>query len=128
MAVLPILLIFMLQIGFDQRNAYIVNQIESIVYAAKEEAKQDGYFTEENISSMKRDLARAASIDEESISFESSGGIKTRYAASKEERLIYYKVGVPMKNVMAGASFFGFSDAENSYVYTIDSYTASERI
>ena len=128
MAVLPILLIFMVQIGYDQRTGTAVDQIQAIVYGAKEQAKQDGCFTEENIKKVKADIARAAGVDSSEVEFVTENEIKYRYADTEEGRLIYYRVAVPMKNVMAGAGIFGISDRENSYTYVIDSYTASERI
>ena len=128
MAVLPILLIFMVQIGYDQRTGTAVDQIQAIVYGAKEQAKQDGCFTEENIKKVKADIAEAAGVDSSEVEFVTENEIKYRYADTEEGRLIYYRVAVPMKNVMAGAGIFGISDRENSYTYVIDSYTASERI
>lgn len=128
MAVLPILLVFMVQIGYDQRSTAAVDRVQSIVYGAKEQAKQDGYFSADNIKKVKQDIARAVGVTEAEVEFETDSEIKYRYADTEEGRLIYYKVSVPIKDVMAGADFFGISDSENSYVYVIDSYTASERI
>ncbi len=128
MAVLPILLIFMVQIAYDQRTGAAVDQIQAIVYGAKEQAKQDGCFTEENVKRVKADIAKAAGVDVSEVEFVTENEIKYRYADTEEDRLIYYRVAVPMKNVMAGAGIFGISDRENSYTYIIDSYTASERI
>lgn len=128
MAILPILMIFMVQIGYDQRSEAACGQIQSIVYGAKEQAKQEGYFSEDNIKKVKSDIARVVGIQAAEIDFETSSEIKYRYADSEDKRLIYYRVTVPMKKVMAGASFFGISDRENSYNYVIDSYTASERV
>ncbi|HZK70559.1 MAG TPA: hypothetical protein VFD03_03435 [Clostridia bacterium] len=58
---------------------------------------------------------------------DSEDSVKFRYNIGNE-RLIYYRVEVPIEEVMAGSRLLGISKEENSYVYVIDSYTASEKI
>lgn len=126
-AVLPILLIFMMQSVYDQKNNDAVNQIQALVYAAKENAKQEGCFTKEIKAKLKKDLSEALGVSAEEITIESSEGVKYRYSKG-ENRLIHYRVEAPVKNVMAGGSFFQITEKENAYRYVIDSYTASEKI
>jgi hypothetical protein len=126
-AVLPILLIFMTQLVFDQKNNDAINQIQALVYAAKENAKQEGCFTKEIKAKLRRDLGDALGIAADEVVIESSEEVKYRYSKG-EERLIRYRVEVPVKNVMAGAGFFRMKAEENTYRYVIDSYTASEKI
>ena len=126
-AVLPILLIFMTQMIHDQKNNDAVNQIQALVYAAKENAKQEGCFTADIKAKLRKDLSDALGIAADEIVIASSEEVKYRYSKG-EERLIHYRVEVPVKNVMAGAGFFQIKEEENAYRYVIDSYTASEKI
>ena len=127
MAILPIMLVFTMQPVYDQKSSYQLGRIQDIVYAAKEEAKQEGRFTEDIVARMKDEIALVLNIPPEQIIFESDDAVKYRFAEG-EERLIHYRLEVPIKNVMAGASLFKMRDDENSYNYVIDSYTASEKI
>ena len=126
-AVLPILLIFMTQLVYDQKNNDTVNQIQALVYAAKENAKQEGCFTKDIKAKLRQDLSAAVGVPGEEIVILSDEVVKYRYSKG-EDRLIRYRVEVPVKNVMAGAVFFQISEEENTYRYVIDSYTASEKI
>jgi len=127
MAVLPILLLFMLQFTYDQRTNQIIGQVQAIVYAAKEEAKQVGCFTEEMKGNIKADIGRATGVSPDEVQVISDGVVKYRYAAG-ENRLIYYTVRVPIEEVMAGSAMFRIDPSENKYIYVIDSYTASEKV
>jgi hypothetical protein len=127
MAVLPIMLIFMLQFTLDQKNSLVVARIQDVTYAAKEEAKQEGFFSPEIKERLKKNIGRATGINPERIIVESEDSIKLRYAPGNE-RLIYYRVEVPIEGVMAGSGLLGISKEENRYIYVIDSYTASEKI
>lgn len=127
MAILPILLIFMLQFILDNKNSHVIGRVQDIIFAAKEEAKQEGFFTAEIKEGMKRSIGEAVGIEPEEVVIESDDEMKFRYETG-EGRLIRYRVEVPMKEVMAGGRLFGIPDEENRYVYIIDSYTASEKI
>lgn len=127
MGVLPILLIFLLQFAFENRNSQITGKLQDYVYAAKEEAKQEGYFSKEITDRLKKNISMEVGVSPEEVLVESEKEIKYRYGHGKD-RLIYYRVEVPIKKVMAANDFFGISDEENSYLFVIDSYTASEKI
>ena len=126
-AILPILLLFMTQLVYDQKNNDAVNQIQALVYAAKENAKQEGCFTADIKGKLRKDLSEALGLAPDEIVIESSEEVKYRYNKG-EDRLIRYRVEVPVKNVMAGAGFFRMTEEENTVRYVIDSYTASEKI
>ncbi len=126
-AVLPIMLVFVMQFVCDQSTNRKIDAVQSVVYAAKEEAKQAGCFTDDIVSCLKRDAAAAAGVTESEVEVITDGVVKYRYG-SGSDRLIYYTVKVPIRGVMAGASMFGIDDGENGYVYVIDSYTASEKV
>lgn len=127
MGVLPILIIFMLQMGLDQKNSQITSIIQASVYAAKEEAKQEGCFTKEIKEKLKDDITRLTGITPERITIETDDKIKYRYSTG-EDRLIHYKVIVSIKELMAANKVYGISDEDNQYSYIIESYTASEKV
>ena len=127
LAVVPILMFFMLQMGLDQKNSQITTIIQACVYSAKEDAKQEGCFTEEIVEKMKKDISKLTGIEEELIQVEADDEVKYRYGIG-ENRLIRYKVSVYIDEVMAAAQMYGIDKKENGYIYTIDSYTASEKI
>lgn len=127
MGVLPILIIFMLQMGLDQKNSQITSIIQASVYAAKEEAKQEGCFTKEIKEKLQNDIARLTGITSEKIKIETDSKVKYRYS-NGEDRLIHYKITVKIDELMAASNIYGISDEDNSYNYVIESYTASEKV
>lgn len=127
MGVLPILIIFMLQMGLDQKNSQVTSIIQASVYAAKEEAKQEGCFTKEIKDKLKGDITKLTGITPENINIETDTKVKYRYSTG-EDRLIHYKVTVIIKELMAAHEVYGISDEDNRYNYVIESYTASEKV
>lgn len=125
MAVLPIMIIFIMQMGLDQKNAQTLAAIQSCTYAAKEQAKQEGCFTEAICSDLRRNISKLTNIKEENIEIEADRNLKYRYS---DDKLIHYKVSVKVGNIMAANRVFGLSDKENSYKFSVESYTASERV
>lgn len=127
MAVLPILMIFLLQFSMDQASSEKIAFIQSVVYAAKEDAKQEGCFTESIQERIVKEISEGLSIPENYIEITADDEVKYRYSEG-DGRHIYYKVSVRLDGVMAGGKLLGIDENRNSVVYTIDSYTASERI
>ncbi len=128
MAVLPLMLMFVMQFTYEQQRSASIGKLQELVYASKEMAKQDGCFTVENIQQLKRKISLTFGVDETEVLFEGTTVPKFRVNRFDERELIYYKVGVPVENLMAGASLLGISDDENRMVYMIESCTASEHI
>ena len=136
LAVLPLMIVFFTQFTLDQINESKISIVNECVYAAKENAKQEGGFTAQIQSELKRKLAGALGISESEIvittNADRSGAVKRMTSASAisaadwKDKLIYYKISVPIGKMMAGTGFLGIRESENSYVYTIDAYTASE--
>ena len=126
--ILPFLLLFMLQYGTEQQKHYKLTQVQQLVYEAKEQAKQDGCFTAENLERLRARLAAVLAVSGEEIFIEATMTPKYRVNEFDERELIHYKVQVPLENIMAGASFFGISPKENTLLYTIENVTASELI
>jgi len=112
-AVLPILMIFVMQTAYDQKSSYGISLVHDIVYVAKEEAKIEGSFTWDILSKLRGDLSRALSVP--------PGEIKINCRESGD--ILYYRVEVPIKDVVAGNHILGIKDKDNQYTYVIDSYT-----
>ena len=128
MAVLPLMLVFIMQYAFEQHNSSSINKLQNCIYTAKEQAKQDGYFTEETIGNLKTEVARNFGISESEVLFEGTTVPKYRVNQFDERELIYYKIGVPIDKLMAGGKLFGIEAEDNRMLYTIENYTASERL
>jgi hypothetical protein len=126
LAVMPIMLIFVMQFGLEQMNNSRILRLENFVYTSKEMAKQSGYFSDSNILELKSKIAEEFELNTEEISFEGTITPKYRVNQFDERELIFYKVSVPIKKIMAGASLIGISNEENQGYYTIDSFTSSE--
>jgi hypothetical protein len=128
MGILPIMLVFLLQYSLDQRNNDNISRLQECVYQAKEQAKQQGCFTTEIREDLIGKIERNFDIREEDMEIVLEEVPKYRMTSFDERELIYYKVSVPIDKIMAGNRFFGISDEENRSMYTIESWTASERI
>ncbi len=122
-AILPILLIFILQIGYDQKNISTVNRIQEAVYTAKEDAKLQGYFSEERMELLKSELEKIEGVVSANI-YSPQKYPQARYSIG-ENRHIDYEVEIVLENVMAGGGMM-IDPEKNTYKYVIKSYTASE--
>ena len=126
MGVLPILLVFLSQYTLDQKNNDNISRLQECVYQAKEQAKQKGCFTAEIKEEMINKIGNYFDISEEEMEIILEEIPQYRTSVFDDRELIYYKVSVPIKKIMAGNRFFGITDEENSGMYTIESWTASE--
>lgn len=126
-AIVPILMVFVMQFVADYRGLEEVQIIQSVVYTEKETAKEEGGFSEESVASIKAGIADRLGLEPEAVvvTTESEAGSVGRY---DNDRNIHYLVRVELPDVMAGASMFGISAADNTRTYVIDSYTASEYV
>ena len=113
-AVLPLLVIIMIQSTMDQVSAYKISAVNQVVYAASEQAKQAGCFTQTISNNLYNRLIELG-FDSGDISLDLDSNLHNR------GELIHYSVSVRMKNAMVKAM-----TEDNSYDYVIDSYTASE--
>ncbi len=128
LAVLPLMLVFLLQFSLEQQNSVKIAAVSDIVYAAKEEAKQAGAFTAEIQAGMKRRISERLGIPESEIVIESGLSEVYRVDSERGRRIISYRVSVPIGSIVAGRSLFGIREEDNRYVYTIRSITASEKL
>ena len=128
MAILPLMLMFLLQFTYEQQRSAGIGKLQELVYASKERAKQDGCFTEDNIRQMKSKIGKTFGIDENEVLFEGTTVPQFRINRFDEREMIYYKVGVPVANLMDGAGMMGISDDDNRMIYVIESCTAGQRL
>ena len=134
-AILPLMLVFLVQFSMDQINSSRIGILSDVVYTAKEEAKQEGCFTQQIRNDLTARISSALQIDPSDIRIEATDTVRYRimdadgYGDDDWERgLIYYKVSVPIGELMAGRRLFGIREQDNVYYYTIESYTASEKL
>lgn len=135
-AVLPFLLIFLMQFTLDQKNNGNISRFQDCVYAAKEEAKQEGCFTDDICGKLRSNIARQFQISPGDIEINATEEVQYRVNLYEEAKvplsqrrgMIHYRVAVPLKQLVAGNRFFGISEKENQGMYVIESYTASERL
>ncbi len=127
-AILPLLLIFIAQFTLQEKNAQVKMGIANDVYAAAEQARQDGCFTAANINRLKQQLASRSGAEESEILIAADEVSKYRVNSYIENERIHYRIEVPIKSVMAGNRFFGISDKENRGALVIENDIASERL
>ncbi|MCQ2561130.1 MAG: hypothetical protein MJ186_03695 [Clostridia bacterium] len=134
-AILPLMLVFFVQFSMDQVNSSRTGLLTDMVYAAKEKAKQEGCFTKDITDELRDNICSAFGISPSDVVIEATDTVKYRimdagtYTQADWERgLIYYKVSVPVGELMAGRRLFGIRESDNPHLYTIESYTASERL
>ncbi|NCB42272.1 MAG: hypothetical protein EOM59_06590 [Clostridia bacterium] len=127
-AILPLLLIFIVQFTLQEKNTQMQMDIANEIYAAAEQARQDGCFTTEDISRLKQQLALRAGVQESDILIDADEVPKYRVNSYNENERIHYRIEVPMARIMAGNRFFGISDEENKGVYVIENNISSERL
>lgn len=129
MAVLVLLLTFPLQYALEQRNHYKMGQFQKHVYNAKEQAKALGYFSDDIINEFKQNvLDEFKDLQETELIIEVTRTPKYRKNEFDERELIYYKIGMPIKRLVAANALWGISDSENSTYYYIENYTPSEQV
>ena len=128
MGVLPIMLIFLLQFALDQQNNERISRLQEYVYSAKEQAKQEGCFTPAIKSELIGHIEDDFEISEKEMEVTLEETPQYRRNEFDEREMIYYRISVPIKKIMAANELLGISDEENCGMYTIESWTASERI
>lgn len=129
LASILLLITFVLQYSAQQVNDYRIGKFQLHVNVAKEKAKIAGRFTEEIINELKTNIMYTfKDVEEDEIIVDVTTTPKYRTVDFDERELIHYKIGVPIKKVIAGASFFGIPDDENKAYYILEGVTTSELI
>ncbi len=131
MAVLPILLVFVLQFSVQEQRRYEIARGEALLAVSIEKAKMEGGFTLTNKSQLLGDLAKLFQVTRDEIQMDTSSSVKYRQNSAEgigDRGEIPYKIIIPIKKVMAGASLFGISEEENRGQYVMEGTFASERL
>ena len=125
LAVLPVMLLFMMQFALEQQKSAKIAMITDIVYAAKEEAKQNGGFDEDALRS---ELSEKLGVDASDIMIEAPPVHSVRRIEKDGSRgVIEYTVIVPIGEIYAGKRYLGIEDSAR-YGYRIESAAPSEYI
>jgi hypothetical protein len=130
-AILPLLLVFMAQYALDQKNSLTYNLLQEQVYTAKEQAKQEGCFSESIQEELRQNIGAALGINEDEIQIEATETRQYRinyYDGDRGRGIIHYRVSIPIEKIMAGGRLMGIQPDENITYYTIEGSTASERL
>ena len=129
-AILPLLLVFVIQFSADQQYDIAVAAVNDAVYAAKERAKQEGCFTGEIIDWLRKEISgKIQGLDPADIVIGSGTDTEPVYRIGTDggSGLIHYQISIPMKNITAGRGLLHMSGEPDRW-YVIDSYTPSERL
>lgn len=125
-AMLLLLLIFPLQAQTDTLSAYKINNLNEIVFNAAEQARFDGYFTNDNITDTKNKIAQVFNIEPSEVIINATTTPKFRSNEYDERERIEYEIIVPFKGIFASSQFLGLSDEINNKNIVKKGYIFSE--
>ncbi|RKJ72757.1 hypothetical protein D7X33_21080 [Butyricicoccus sp. 1XD8-22] len=96
---------------------------------AAQHARMEGYFTPEIKADMLQAIEDQTTISQSEVQIIelTESPVCTRQGFS-ESNQIHYKIAIPIKNVIAGASFLGITEEENMYWYPQQGSVASEKV
>ncbi|MBR0115015.1 MAG: hypothetical protein IJM11_07540, partial [Firmicutes bacterium] len=107
-AILPLMLVFFLQFAMDQQNSARVQAVSDLVYAAKEEARQEGCFTNDIKQRLASSIAGRLEISPSEVVIDADSSVKYRLEdvsgltdGQLERGMIHYRVTVPVGRMMA---------------------------
>lgn len=120
------LIYFFLQSVQDDINHYRKSSADEIVHVYAQKARQVGYFRQNDINELRKELANRLKINPNDITINVTTTPKYRFDKFNPGELIHYEVILPKKNVIAMNHFFGISNEENSYRPVISGQVHSE--
>lgn len=121
-ACIAILFAFLVQFTQNQVIYSRIMTIENDVNAFKEVVKQEGEISYHNKDELKEVLSEVVGCSKTEIIITGTAG------KIKRGGRIYYKVIVPIKNIIGADNFWKITDKENQFDYTINRCTTSELI
>lgn len=121
-AVLILLMVFPLQYALNTKNHCIISITQKHVHNGKERARQIGYFSDENIQTIRKNIARDSHLKLEDIKIVATG-IENR---QKRGNHIHYKVTIPLHKIIAASEMWGIDKANNRGTYTLENDAPSE--
>lgn len=115
---------FVVQYGQEQINHTNMSYVQKEIHNTKELAKQEGYFSAELVSGLKKKIAAQLGVEEESIIITATG------AADRKERgeIMTYSITIPFRNYVGAGSFWGIAPEDNVVMKTYNYETTSEWI
>ncbi|MDO5331559.1 MAG: hypothetical protein Q4E99_02660 [Bacillota bacterium] len=133
LAVLPIMLIVMVEFSLNAMVNAKIDAVNDIVYTYKEQAKQDGTFAKV-IDDMKTDIQKIIGTDEEIRTTGTYIDETPKYRVTSmrstspntEDYFIHYHLEIPISEMKSMGGLIKIKNQKHYYV--IDSYTASERL
>lgn len=129
LATITLLIVFVMQYSVQQVNDYKINQFQLHVNVAKEKAKIAGRFTPEIKMELRNNILNTyKDITSEEIIMDVEETPKYRTTEFDDRELIHFRIGVPIKKIIAGASLFGITNEQNKGYYIIEGDTTSELI
>lgn len=127
-AVFLIMIFFVLQWSIEQQGHYKRTALINIVTQHAQQARMEGYFTEDIKTSMREKISDKLHIQQDEIVMEVTDTPKYRTEVFNENEMISYKVSVPMGQIVAMAGLWGLDEDSNSYWYPIEGKVSSERL
>ena len=124
---IPFFAVFITQYGLQVVNNDTMIQSSVIIDAAKEEAKQAGYFTDEILSNMKEELA-AIGVDVQDADITVTTTPKYRINEYDEREMIEYNISIDIGKAIAAGGWFGLSSEENTLTKKYHGRIASEAL
>lgn len=124
---IPMLAVFIPAYSVQMVNDRNMDRVDTIVNAAKEEARQEGYFTSDITHRMVEDI-QTLGFEESEISVNVTSTPKYRTETFDDRELINYDIGVNIDKKIAANRMFGISDTENRGVYHVKGAVTSERL
>lgn len=123
-AILPILLLLVLDHGLINKNTAIEQDIREYVYSSVQIAKQDGCFTDDNIDDLKAKIMARMGLDEAEVIIDADSVPKYRVNEFNDRELMHYRVEVPIKKVIP----LEIPGVVNERLLFIEGEVASERL
>jgi hypothetical protein len=105
-AILPILMIFVLQFTKQEIHHSRFLRLEELVHNARMEASMEGEFTQDLRTRLIQGAAEIFQVEPEEVVLQIDEPAR-------------YQLSVPMKGIVAAGRFFGIADSENSARYTL---------
>lgn len=121
-ACMILLMTMVVQYGSEQVNHARISYAQKAIHNAKEIAKQEGCFTEENVANLKKSISEKFGLTEDEVVISATGPEDRKVRGE----LIHYSVTFPVKNYIGGATVWGISEEDNIVTKTYDFETTSE--
>lgn len=123
---LPLMLALMCQLSLSHVNNLRLQLAMEYIYAAREEAKQEGYFSDSVREELKERIAKLYGIDPSRVIIEGDTALSDIKYRNRGERFIHYRVSFPAGRLVL--DILTRNSRLNKSRYVIDNYTPSEKL